>query len=155
MFVVSWALLVLTVLVRPSENAVPPRIQAEIPMPKAPEKKDLYIGAIFPINGTGGWLGGQGCLPAALMALEDVNAEPNLLPGYKMKMPYNDSQSQKPSGQGIGSWLACHEFEPSTIKDWSRRGEMHVKSVESSNVTRWCYVVVGRGGASSDVVLVT
>ncbi|GFY57617.1 hypothetical protein TNIN_28771 [Trichonephila inaurata madagascariensis] len=55
MFVVGWALLVLTVLVRPSENAVPPKIHAEIPMPKAPEEKDLYIGAIFPINGTGGW----------------------------------------------------------------------------------------------------
>ncbi|GFT47891.1 hypothetical protein TNCV_902801 [Trichonephila clavipes] len=28
----------------------------------------------------------------------------------------------------------CHEFERSTIKDPPCRGEMHVKSVESSNV---------------------
>ncbi|GFV66828.1 hypothetical protein TNCV_2901851 [Trichonephila clavipes] len=28
----------------------------------------------------------------------------------------------------------CHEFEPSTTKDPPCRGEMHVKSVESSNV---------------------
>ncbi|GFV66078.1 uncharacterized protein TNCV_2891481 [Trichonephila clavipes] len=39
-----------------------------------------------------------------------------------------------PSGQGIGSWLACHEFEPSTTKDPPCRGEMHVKSAKSSNV---------------------
>ncbi|GFV76345.1 histone-lysine N-methyltransferase SETMAR [Trichonephila clavipes] len=45
-----------------------------------------------------------------------------------------------PSGQGIGSWLACHEFEPSTTQDPPRRGAMHVKSVESSNVLPvvWC-----------------
>ncbi|GFV78575.1 hypothetical protein TNCV_1888811 [Trichonephila clavipes] len=45
-----------------------------------------------------------------------------------------------PSGQNIGSWLACHEFEPSTIKDPPCRGAIHVKSVESSNVFPlvWC-----------------
>ncbi|GFW56852.1 complement C3 [Trichonephila clavipes] len=38
------------------------------------------------------------------------------------------------SGQDIGSWLASHEFEPSTTKDPPCRGAMQVKSVESSNV---------------------
>ncbi|GFU54311.1 hypothetical protein TNCV_576871 [Trichonephila clavipes] len=32
----------------------------------------------------------------------------------------------------------CHEFEPSTTKDPPCRAAMHVKSVESSNVFRWC-----------------
>ncbi|GFY13093.1 transposable element Tcb2 transposase [Trichonephila clavipes] len=41
---------------------------------------------------------------------------------------------RKPSGLGIGSWLACQEFEPSTIKDPPCWGEMHVKYAESSNV---------------------
>ncbi|GFU83799.1 hypothetical protein TNCV_1694691 [Trichonephila clavipes] len=41
---------------------------------------------------------------------------------------------RKPRGQGIGSWLACHEFEASTTKDPSCREAMHVKSVESSNI---------------------
>ncbi|GFU29753.1 hypothetical protein TNCV_4745781 [Trichonephila clavipes] len=36
-----------------------------------------------------------------------------------------------PSGQGIGSWLVCHEFEPSTTKDPPCRTAMHAKSVES------------------------
>ncbi|GFS51504.1 hypothetical protein TNCV_549481 [Trichonephila clavipes] len=44
-----------------------------------------------------------------------------------------------PSGQGIGSRLACHVFEPSIRpKDPPCRGAMHVKSVESSNVLLWC-----------------
>ncbi|GFV19030.1 hypothetical protein TNCV_4759151 [Trichonephila clavipes] len=37
-------------------------------------------------------------------------------------------------GQGIGSCLACHEFEPSTTKDPPYRGVMYFKSVESLNV---------------------
>ncbi|GFX59972.1 hypothetical protein TNCV_4984831 [Trichonephila clavipes] len=34
----------------------------------------------------------------------------------------------------MGSWLECHEFEPSITEDLSCSGAMHVKSVESSNV---------------------
>ncbi|GFW98961.1 hypothetical protein TNCV_1781801 [Trichonephila clavipes] len=41
---------------------------------------------------------------------------------------------RKPLGQGIRSWLASHEFEPSTTKDPPYREAMHVKSVKSSNV---------------------
>ncbi|GFT68488.1 hypothetical protein TNCV_2204081 [Trichonephila clavipes] len=29
------------------------------------------------------------------------------------------------SGQGMGSWQACHEFEPSTTKDQACRAAMH------------------------------
>ena len=42
--------------------------------------------------GHGGWLGGQGCLPAALMALEDVNNRSDLLSGYKLRLHWRDSQ---------------------------------------------------------------
>ncbi|GFT19941.1 hypothetical protein TNCV_4993641 [Trichonephila clavipes] len=38
----------------------------------------------------------------------------------------------------------CHEFEPSTTKDPSCMGEVHVKSVNSSNVLLWSGVVVKR-----------
>ncbi|GFX33413.1 transposable element Tc1 transposase [Trichonephila clavipes] len=34
-------------------------------------------------------------------------------------------------GQGIKSWLACLEFEPSATKDPPCRAVMHVKSIES------------------------
>ncbi|GFV06147.1 hypothetical protein TNCV_650031 [Trichonephila clavipes] len=58
-------------------------------------------------------------------------------------------------GQGIGSWQICHEFDPSTTKDPPCRAAMHVKSVQSSKCSRWCGVVVRRGGTISGVVLVT
>ncbi|GFX48287.1 hypothetical protein TNCV_2921041 [Trichonephila clavipes] len=32
-------------------------------------------------------------------------------------------------GQGIESWLACLEFEPSATKDPPNRAAMHVKSI--------------------------
>ncbi|GFY09499.1 hypothetical protein TNCV_4321781 [Trichonephila clavipes] len=39
-----------------------------------------------------------------------------------------------PGGQGIESWLACLEFEPSARKDPTCRAAMHVKYIESLNV---------------------
>lgn len=53
---------------------------------------ELHIGGIFPIAGTGGWQGGQACMPAARLALDDVNKEPNLLPGFKLILHSNDSE---------------------------------------------------------------
>jgi gamma-aminobutyric acid type B receptor len=53
---------------------------------------DLHIGGLFPISGTGGWQGGQACLPAAKMALDDVNNAPNLLTGYRLLLHWNDSE---------------------------------------------------------------
>ena len=52
----------------------------------------LHIGGIFPINGKGGWQGGQACMPAANLALEDVNRRKDLLPGYLLKLHSNDSE---------------------------------------------------------------
>lgn len=63
--------------------------------------KQLHIAAIFPINGTGGWLGGQGCLPAANMALHDVNQRKNLLPGYKLNMTWDDSECNPGLGASV------------------------------------------------------
>lgn len=54
--------------------------------------KYIEIGGLFPMNGTTGWLGGQGCLPAAMMALEDVNNDKELLPGYYLNITWNNSQ---------------------------------------------------------------
>lgn len=52
----------------------------------------LHIGGIFPIAGEGGWQGGQACMPAANLALEDVNKRPDLLPGFTLKLHSNDSE---------------------------------------------------------------
>ena len=53
---------------------------------------ELHIGGIFPIAGKGGWQGGQACMPAANLALIDVNNEANLLPGFKLILHSNDSE---------------------------------------------------------------
>jgi gamma-aminobutyric acid type B receptor len=54
---------------------------------------DLHIGGVFPMEaGSGGWAGGQACLPAALLALDDVNADPRLLPGYNITLHHHNSK---------------------------------------------------------------
>ncbi|GFW74930.1 hypothetical protein TNCV_2677981 [Trichonephila clavipes] len=52
-------------------------------------------------------------------------------------------------------WAECYEFEPSTAEDPLFRETMHVKSVENQTYCHWCRVEARRGGASSEVVLVT
>lgn len=54
--------------------------------------KTIYIGGLFPMNGSTGWVGGQGCLPAAMMALQDVNNDRNILDGYYLDIKWNNSQ---------------------------------------------------------------
>lgn len=56
-------------------------------------KKKLYIGALFPMSG--GWPGGQACLPAAQMALELVNNRSDILPDYELELIYYDSMVSK------------------------------------------------------------
>ncbi|GBP61581.1 Gamma-aminobutyric acid type B receptor subunit 1 [Eumeta japonica] len=46
----------------------------------------------LPMAGEGGWQGGQACMPAAQLALADVNARPDLLPGFKLMLHSNDSK---------------------------------------------------------------
>ncbi|XP_033116362.1 gamma-aminobutyric acid type B receptor subunit 1-like [Anneissia japonica] len=55
------------------------------------EKVVLNIGGIFPMTGDN-WNGGEGCLPAATMALDDVNNRTDILPEYELKMFWNDSE---------------------------------------------------------------
>lgn len=56
------------------------------------KSKTLHIGGLFPLTGSGGWLGGPGCLPAVNMALEAVNNRSDLLPGYYLHLTRNDSK---------------------------------------------------------------
>ncbi|GFW95561.1 RNA-directed DNA polymerase from mobile element jockey [Trichonephila clavipes] len=58
-------------------------------------------------------------------------------------------------GQGIESWLACLEFEPSATKKTRRVGQRCTLNLSRAEMSsRWCGVVVRRGGASSGVALV-
>uniref|UniRef100_A0A0K0EAR5 G_PROTEIN_RECEP_F3_4 domain-containing protein n=1 Tax=Strongyloides stercoralis TaxID=6248 RepID=A0A0K0EAR5_STRER len=42
--------------------------------------------------GTGGWPGGQACLPAVQLALEDVNNDQTILKGYEVKLHHYNSK---------------------------------------------------------------
>nr|XP_024216938.1 gamma-aminobutyric acid type B receptor subunit 1 isoform X2 [Halyomorpha halys] len=61
----------------------------------------LHIGGIFPIGGEGGWQGGQACEPAANLALEDVNNRKDLLPGFTLKLHWNDSECEPGLGASV------------------------------------------------------
>ncbi|VDO62299.1 unnamed protein product [Heligmosomoides polygyrus] len=80
MTVLSWLVLV---------GALGPlRAAADDPVP-------LHIGGTFPMEaGSGGWAGGQACLPAVQMALEDVNNRQDVLPGYVLHMNTSNSKCQ-------------------------------------------------------------
>ncbi|XP_074600736.1 gamma-aminobutyric acid type B receptor subunit 1 isoform X2 [Brevipalpus obovatus] len=64
------------------------------PVERGPRKplKKLFIGGFFPLTGSGGWLGGPGCLPAVRMAFDDVNKNRTILPGYFLELTQNDSK---------------------------------------------------------------
>ncbi|GFW15155.1 hypothetical protein TNCV_173021 [Trichonephila clavipes] len=51
--------------------------------------------------------------------------------------------------------LSCHEFEPSTTKDPPCRAAYTLNLSRAEMSSRWCGMVVRRGGASSGVVHVT
>ncbi|VDK42132.1 unnamed protein product [Anisakis simplex] len=56
---------------------------------------ELHIGGVFPLEaGSGGWAGGQACLPAVRMALYDVNHNPDVLPGYNLTLHHHNSKCQ-------------------------------------------------------------
>ncbi|XP_063700484.1 gamma-aminobutyric acid type B receptor subunit 1 [Culicoides brevitarsis] len=65
--------------------------------------EDLHVGGIFPIGGTGGWRGGQACMPAAQMAFEDVNKRDDLHKrfGYQLILHSNDSECEPGLGASV------------------------------------------------------
>ncbi|XP_035429605.1 gamma-aminobutyric acid type B receptor subunit 1 isoform X2 [Spodoptera frugiperda] len=62
---------------------------------------DLHIGGIFPMEGEGGWQGGQACKPAAELALADVNERLDLLSGFKLYIHSNDSKCEPGLGASV------------------------------------------------------
>ena len=79
-----------------------------IPDPASCEKKQIYLAGTFPILGSEGWQGGQvssrlvrgtittlhvqACLPAALLALQDVNNNKDILTNYHINLAAKDDE---------------------------------------------------------------
>ena len=56
----------------------------------AGSRREIYLAGTFPILGSEGWQGGQACLPAAELALDDVNKSPDLLRGYYLRLKHEE-----------------------------------------------------------------
>jgi len=52
-------------------------------------RTELWLLGLFPFSGP--WPGGLGQLPAVLMGIEDVNNDPTILPGYKLRMTVDNT----------------------------------------------------------------
>ena len=51
--------------------------------------RDIWMIGLFPLKGS--WAGGLGQRPAVEMGLEDVNADPSILRGYRLRMTVDDT----------------------------------------------------------------
>lgn len=109
-------------------------------------KKDrtLHIAGFFPMTGTGGWIGGYGCLPAATMALADVNARADLLPGYKLELTYKDSQCNP----GMAARYMFDMIYKPPKKVVLICGCSTVCSIVAESANMWNLIVVGYGASS-------
>ena len=53
------------------------------------DDKELMIGSLLPFTGV--WPGGNAMLASAKLALDTVNADPTILPGYYLNLTHRDS----------------------------------------------------------------
>ena len=104
----------------------------------------IHIAGLFPITGTGGWIGGFGCLPAILMALKDVNDCQKLLPGYKLEMTHQDSQCNP--GKAARFMYDSIYHPPKKIIFVC--GCSTVCSIVAESANMWNLIVVGYGSSS-------
>ncbi|XP_072017779.1 gamma-aminobutyric acid type B receptor subunit 1-like [Amphiura filiformis] len=103
----------------------------------------LYIGGIIPYTGKS-WAGGKGCLPAAQMALEDVNNRTDILPGYELKMIWNDSACNP----GLGTNVFYNLLYNEPIKIIVLTGCSSVSTPVAEAAKMWNLVVMAFGASS-------
>lgn len=104
----------------------------------------LHIAGLFPMSGTGGWIGGSGCLPATMMALDDVNARQDLLPGYKLEITYKDSQCNPGKAARFMYDMIYHPPKKVILVC----GCSTVCSIVAESANMWNLIVVGYGSSS-------
>nr|QCI31489.1 gamma-aminobutyric acid type B receptor subunit [Grandidierella japonica] len=108
------------------------------------DERVLHIGGIFPINGTSGWQGGQACQPAAMLALADVNKNPDLLRGYRLNLVWNDSLCDP----GLGA-AVMYDLLYNAPKKLMLLGGCSIVSTTIGEAARmWNLIVVSFGSSS-------
>uniref|UniRef100_W5KWH6 Gamma-aminobutyric acid type B receptor subunit 1 n=1 Tax=Astyanax mexicanus TaxID=7994 RepID=W5KWH6_ASTMX len=105
-------------------------------------KKKLYIGALFPMSG--GWPGGQACLPSAKMALELVNKRTDILPDYELELIHYDSQCDP----GEATKLLYDLLYTEPIKIVLMPGCSSVSTLVAEAARMWNLIVLSYGSSS-------
>ncbi|XP_061822760.1 gamma-aminobutyric acid type B receptor subunit 1 isoform X1 [Nerophis lumbriciformis] len=109
---------------------------------KALGKKKLYIGALFPMSG--GWPGGQACLPAAKMALALVNERTDILPDYELELIHYDSMCDP----GEATKLLYDLLYTEPIKIVLMPGCSSVSTLVAEAARMWNLIVLSYGSSS-------
>uniref|UniRef100_A0A671MYB2 Gamma-aminobutyric acid type B receptor subunit 1-like n=1 Tax=Sinocyclocheilus anshuiensis TaxID=1608454 RepID=A0A671MYB2_9TELE len=116
--------------------------------PCCPIKK-LYIGALFPMSG--GWPGGQACLPAAQMAiyihvvlLNLVNNRTDILPDYELELIHYDSMCDP----GEATKLLYDLLYTEPIKIVLMPGCSSVSTLVAEAARMWNLIVFSYGSSS-------
>uniref|UniRef100_A0AAQ6IDC6 Gamma-aminobutyric acid (GABA) B receptor, 1b n=1 Tax=Anabas testudineus TaxID=64144 RepID=A0AAQ6IDC6_ANATE len=112
------------------------------PKPVCHCKKKLYIGALFPMSG--GWPGGQACLPAAQMALDLVNKRTDILPDYELELIHYDSMCDP----GEATKLLYDLLYTEPIKIVLMPGCSSVSTLVAEAARMWNLIVLSYGSSS-------
>uniref|UniRef100_A0A1A8G0V7 Gamma-aminobutyric acid (GABA) B receptor, 1b n=1 Tax=Nothobranchius korthausae TaxID=1143690 RepID=A0A1A8G0V7_9TELE len=105
-------------------------------------KKKLYIGALFPMSG--GWPGGQACLPSAQMALDLVNNRSDILPDYELELIHYDSMCDP----GEATKLLYDLLYTEPIKIVLMPGCSSVSTLVAEAARMWNLIVLSYGSSS-------
>ncbi|XP_074542769.1 gamma-aminobutyric acid type B receptor subunit 1 isoform X3 [Halichoeres trimaculatus] len=105
-------------------------------------KKKLYIGALFPMSG--GWPGGQACLPSAQMALDLVNKRSDILPDYELELIHYDSMCDP----GEATKLLYDLLYTEPIKIVLMPGCSSVSTLVAEASRMWNLIVLSYGSSS-------
>jgi len=109
------------------------------------KKKQIYLAGTFPISGSEGWQGGQACLPAALLALEDVNRKVDLLPNHHLDMTNKDDQCDS----GLGAFRLYEMlYQEKNQKVMILSGCSTVCTTLAEAASQWNLVTVCYGASS-------
>jgi len=106
--------------------------------------KQIYFAGTFPIKGSEGWQGGQACLPAAEMALEDVNNSPDLLRGYNLNLAHKDDRCDS----GMGAYSLYQLIYKSPQKVMILSGCSTVCTTLAEAASQWNLITVCYGASS-------
>ncbi|GMR62703.1 hypothetical protein PMAYCL1PPCAC_32898 [Pristionchus mayeri] len=141
-------LLLLLLLLRPSAGLSFFGSSSEeetTPNPDDDGRVQLHVGGVFPMEaGAGGWPGGQACLPAVEMALEHINNNTDVLPGYKLHLHQSNSKCQP----GLAMQELYNFVYEGKNKLMLLAGCSPVTTVVAETAPEWNLVVISYGASS-------